>query len=98
MDKHIRKALDDRRELIEARANAVLDRARIEGEDWIAALGAEPKRARAAQTRRRAARPVAAYRDRYGLTGPPPLGAEGEGGALTTARARAAPGSRPYGH
>jgi len=92
----MRQALDERRELIEARANAVLDRARIEGEDWIAALGAEPKRARAAQTWRRAARTVAAYRDRYGITGPTPLGAEGESDAQKIARARASAAIRTY--
>ena len=96
MTDDMRQALDERRELIETRANALLDRARIEGEEWIAALGAEPKRARAAQTWRRAARTVAAYRDRYGITGPTPLGAEGESDAQKIARARAAAAIRTY--
>ncbi|OUZ07047.1 conjugal transfer protein [Aeromicrobium sp. PE09-221] len=96
MTDDMRQALDERREMIETRANALLDRARIEGEEWIAALGAEPKRARAAQTWRRAARTVAAYRGRYGITGPTPLGAEGESDAQKIARARAAAAIRTY--
>lgn len=90
MSREMRQALTERRNLIESRADALLDAALIDGQEWIAALGAEPKQTRAAQTWRQAARTVAAYRDRYGITGQTPLGAPAENDAQKIVRARAA--------
>ncbi|MCS6711951.1 hypothetical protein JSY14_07935 [Brachybacterium sp. EF45031] len=88
----MRQALTERRDLIETRADALLDTALTEKHEWIAKLGVQPKQARAAQAWRYAARTIAAYRDRYGITGPAPLGApaEAESQKLDAARARAA--------
>ncbi|EWT06650.1 conjugal transfer protein [Intrasporangium chromatireducens Q5-1] len=70
----MRQALDERRELIEARADAVLDTARDAGETWTRPLGAPPRDSRKATAWRRHARTVAAYRDRYGIIDDTPLG------------------------
>lgn len=88
----LRQALTERRALIETRADALLDTARIEGQSWTTALGAEPKPSRAALAWRQAARTVAAYRDRYSVTHALPLGATAETDAqkIDAARARAA--------
>lgn len=88
----MRQALTERRDLIETRADALLDTALTEKHEWIAKLGIQPKQARAAQAWRYAARTIAAYRDRYGASGPAPLGApaEAEAQKIDAARARAA--------
>ena len=92
MPTELRQTLTERRDLIEARADALLDTALTEKHEWITKLGVQPKQARAAQAWRNAARTIAAYRDRYGITGPAPLGApaETETQKLDAARARAA--------
>lgn len=92
MPTELRQALTERRDLIEARADALLDTALTEKHKWITKLGVQPKQARAAQAWRNAVRTIAAYRDRYGITGPAPLGApaETETQRLDAARARAA--------
>ena len=92
MPSEMRQALTERRDLIEARADALLDTALTEKHEWITKLGTPPKTARAAQAWRNAARTIAAYRDRYGITGPAPLGApaEAETQKIDVARARAA--------
>ena len=85
----MRHALDERRELIEARADAVLDTARETGEAWTRPLGAPPRDPRKAQTWRRYVRTVAAYRDRYGITEDSPLGPTPESTVQKIDRARA---------
>jgi conjugative relaxase-like TrwC/TraI family protein len=92
MTTETRQALTERRDLIEARADAVLDRALTEREDWATALGTPPRSQRAEVTWRRQARVVAAYRDRYGVTASAPLGAPAENDAqkIDAARARIA--------
>ena len=87
-----RQALTERRDLIEARADARLAGALQNGETWMVALGPEPKDDKAAMIWRRHARTVAAYRDRYSITGPTPLGEPAESAAqkIDAARARAA--------
>ncbi|AYG04643.1 MobF family relaxase [Gryllotalpicola protaetiae] len=92
MSPEFRQALAKRRDLIEARADAILDAVVSEGHEWIEALGKQPKQERAAQLWRHAARTIAAYRDRYGIADPLPLGAPAEADAqkLDAARARAA--------
>jgi conjugative relaxase-like TrwC/TraI family protein len=92
MSPDMRQALAERRELIEARATALLDTALAEQEEWTAALGAAPKDFKIAAAWRRLALTVAAYRDRYDITGTSPLGApaESEAQKIDDARARAA--------
>lgn len=74
MSAEMRKALTERRELIEQRAEAVLDQAFSERQEWALALGGEPAEPRDAEGWRRQARTLAAYRDRYGITTKTPLG------------------------
>lgn len=92
MSGEFRQALTERRDLIDARADALLDTALTEQQGWAKALGAPPKDAKTAATWRRLARTVAAYRDRYGITDPTPLGspAENDTQKIDAARARAA--------
>ena len=92
MTTDMRRALTERRGLLEARADAILDQALNDGEPWTAVLGNPPKDERATVTWRRHARTVAAYRDRYSITGPAPLGAPAESTTqkIDAARARTA--------
>ena len=92
VDAEMRVALDERESLIEARADAMLDTALAEGVQWTRALGTPPDERRRAATWRKAARVVAAYRDRYRITDDAPLGAPAESAAqkVDTVRARAA--------
>lgn len=86
----MREALDEREELIEARADAALEAALTENAPWTKALGAQPDDRRRAAAWRKAARIVAAYRDRYRVTDDAPLGAPPESAAqkIDAARAR----------
>jgi conjugative relaxase-like TrwC/TraI family protein len=74
VDAEVRRALDERCALIEARADAVLDQALLANDSWTRALGQQPRDG-AAEWRRQA-RTVAAYRDRYDVVGPIALGPE----------------------
>lgn len=74
-DAEMRAALHVREELIEARADAVLDIVLAEDVPWTKALGTPPADQRQAAVWRKAARVVAAYRDRFRITGDTPLGA-----------------------
>ncbi|WP_338145171.1 hypothetical protein [Cryobacterium mannosilyticum] len=87
----MRRALDERSDLIEARASAALDEAILAGETWTRALGVVPRGSAAAAWQQHACA-VAAYRDRYGIVGARPLGPAPEPTAqrLDFARARAA--------
>lgn len=113
MTEQMRQGLDERRQLIEQRATAVLDTALTDEEPWTARLGAVPEGEKDARGWRREARVVAAYRDRYQVTGSHLLGPEPETTAqkIDYARAEAAlqraqnhaqherdaPGRRPAG-
>ncbi len=92
MSPDMRQALTERRDLIEASADAILDSALAEGQHWATALGTPPGDRRTAAEWRRYARTVAAYRDRYGINDPAPLGAPAESTAqkIDAARARTA--------
>ncbi|WP_417556577.1 MobF family relaxase [Microbacterium sp.] len=92
MSVEFRHALTERRDLIEARADVLLDAALTEQDGWTKTLGTPPKDAKTMATWRRLARTVAAYRDRYGITDPTPLGAAADDDAqkIDAARARAA--------
>jgi hypothetical protein len=87
----MRRALDERSDLIDARASAGLDDALLAGEAWTRALGVAPRGSAAAAWRLHGCT-VAAYRDRYGIVGGRPLGLAPEATAqrLDFARARAA--------
>jgi hypothetical protein len=73
MDESMRLALVERRRLLEERASARLDEALLAGETWTLSLGAAP-RGSVLSAWRRNAQTVAAYRDRYDITGPTALG------------------------
>ncbi|MCH6470707.1 relaxase domain-containing protein [Sinomonas sp. 5-5] len=89
MSQDMRDALDEREELIEARADAVLEVALDANAAWVAALGAPPRDHRGAGIWRQQARVVAAYRDRYAITADTPLVAPPETVAQKIDRARA---------
>ncbi|MCI2264858.1 MobF family relaxase [Sediminivirga luteola] len=92
MPEDMRQALDERRELIEQRADVVLGIALDEKATWTKALGTPPGDPRKALSWRRHARTVAAYRDRYGITDDTPLGTADATTAqkIDAARARSA--------
>ena len=90
MGSDMRHALDERRELIEARAEAVLVTARQAGEAWTRALGEPPGDPRKTAAWRRHARTIAAYRERYGITDVTPLGSPAESDTQKIDQARAA--------
>ena len=92
MSDEMRQTLNERRDLIEARADAVLDRALDEAAPWTVELGSQPADARKLASWRRSARVVTAYRDRYQVTADTALGAQAESVAqkIDTARARTA--------
>ncbi|MBM7472517.1 conjugative relaxase-like TrwC/TraI family protein [Subtercola frigoramans] len=75
MAAEMQQALTERRELIGRRADAVLDQATLEKQEWVLKIGEEPTEAEAAASWRRQARTIAAYRDRYDITANNPLGA-----------------------
>ncbi len=86
----MRKALTERRELIQQRAEAVLDQALSERQEWALALGDAPTEVKAAAEWRRQAQTVAAYRDRYGITTRTALGPAPDSDAQKIDAARAA--------
>jgi conjugative relaxase-like TrwC/TraI family protein len=83
-------ALSERRDLIEQRADVILDRAVSEKQDWVLALGTSAIEPRARAMWRSQARTVAAYRDRYGITAKSPLGPAPDSDAQKIDAARAA--------
>ncbi|WP_104177044.1 hypothetical protein [Cryobacterium sp. Y50] len=91
MDAAMHQALVQRADLIESRAAAVLDQALLAGEPWTRALGPE-SRGSADAAWHQSGCTVAAYRERYGITGAKPLGAVSDSTAqkLDAVRARAA--------
>ena len=92
IDVEMRAALDEREELIEARADATLEAALTENAAWTKALGTPLADRRRAAAWRKSARVVAAYRDRYRITDDAPIGAPPESAAqkIDAARARSA--------
>ncbi len=87
MTSDMQQALAERRHLIETRAEAVHDTAIQTQQPWVTALGQIPAHGRERQQWRRRAVVVAAYRDRYQITDPAPLGARPETTAQKTDRA-----------
>ena len=89
MTPEMRRALDERRALIEQRAAACLDTALTNAEPWLAALGTPPAGPQESATWRQYATVIAAYRDRYGISTASPLGtAESTRQKIDEARAR----------
>ncbi|WP_201023746.1 hypothetical protein [Leucobacter sp. G161] len=89
MSGEMHAALEERRSLIEERADAVLDRDISAGATWVQDIGAMPEEPRHAATWRRSARVAAAYRDRYTITTETALGAPPETTTQKIDRARA---------
>ena len=85
----MRQALDERRDLIDQRADAVLAKAVADGAQWIASLGYAPAAGPGRERWLVAARTIAAYRDRYSVTAPSPLGLRPESTAQRIDHARA---------
>ena len=79
-------------QLIQQRAEAVLNQALSERQEWALALGDAPAELEAAAAWRRQAQTVAAYRDRYGITTRTPLDPAPDSDAqkIDAARAKAA--------
>ena len=84
------QALTERRELIETRADAILDTARQTGEPWTQPLGDPPSGDREQARWRRDARTIAAYRERSQISDDTPLGPAPQSAAQKIDRARAA--------
>ncbi|MDN5757429.1 MAG: hypothetical protein L0H59_02680, partial [Tomitella sp.] len=89
MTSEMRQALTERRELIEARADAILDTALHGADPWTTALGETPADERGAARWRRDARTIAAYRDRYQVDDDAPLGPAPQTATQKIDRARA---------
>lgn len=89
MTEEMQRALLERAELMEGRAEAVLSAAIDESAPWVADLGAEPSDPRHSAVWRRAAQVVAAYRDRYRITDRPLLGVAPDSTSQRLDRARA---------
>lgn len=85
-----RQALNERRELMEARATALVERAISKHESWVAAAGRPPQGLAGSRDWEGAVRVIAAYRDRYDITGSHPLGSAPESITQRADRARAA--------
>lgn len=77
MSDEMRRSLDERSDLMRARAAALVDLARGRDEGWLRELGAPPADGRHAAWHSHA-RVVAAYRDRYGISSHSALGAAPE--------------------
>lgn len=92
MDAQMRRALDERRQLIEERAQALARAAVAERRAWVVPLGQPPARPAPRARWFQAAATIAAYRDRYEVTTESPLGPAPDAAAqrLDAARARAA--------
>lgn len=87
MPDDVHQALSERARLIETRANTLLDEAITDRAPWLRTLGTPPTRSQPMRHEwDRAARTVAAYRDRYQITGNRPLGATADGVPNTDAR------------
>ncbi len=74
MAEDMAEALRDRERLIEQRIDILIDRAERAEAAWLAALGTRPTDPADAREWEASRRALAAYRDRYGVTDPDPLG------------------------
>ena len=90
-----RQAIDERKQLIEARARALAEEAVRTGEAWTPALGARPTAPAERDRWLAAVITVAAYRDRYRITSDLP--SAGERRATRNAPTACVPAGRPRG-
>jgi hypothetical protein len=92
MPADVRRALTDLRDLIEQRATALASQAIQENQPWAGRLGPPPTDPARCASWEQQIQTIAAYRDRYGITGPDPLGPApiGQGQRLDHQRADAA--------
>lgn len=98
MGRDMRQALDERRDLIEQRADAVLDAAIAGDTPWVIELGEMPTDSQQLAAWRGSARVIAAYRDRYNTTDVSALGAPPESAVQKIDRARAEAVLRSLAH
>ncbi len=84
-----RRAVDERTELIEARARALAEEAAAAHEPWTRRLGPRPVDAGGKEAWLDAATTVAAYRDRYKITSDLPVGGGANHDAQRADRGRA---------
>jgi len=90
MDADMRRALEERRDLMEARASSLVAAAVAVDAPWLRALGEEPREPSVSVAWRRQARIVAAYRDRYRVADDDPMiGSPAIGAAQRIDEARA---------
>lgn len=83
------RGLRERQHLMESRASALVELAMSRSESWLARLPQAPVESLERQRWMTAAKTVAAYRDRYGVTSQSPLGATAETDAQNLDRSRA---------
>jgi len=88
MSSEDRQAIDERCELIECRAQALAEEAIENRQPWVRRLGEKPRDSHDRERWLLAASTVAAYRDRYKVTGELPLGASAATDAQRTNRQR----------
>lgn len=98
MSDDMRRALDERRHLIEQRARALAESALADDEPWTRYLGEPPRNARQRTVWMRYVETVAAYRDRYHIVADTPLGPTPEGTARRVDAARAGVAMRSARH
>lgn len=84
-----RRALDERQQEMEQRAVALTDQAVQRGEPWLRTIGPRPTQPADATNWMNEVRVVAAYRDRYGITGSNLLGPRPDDESQRSDRARA---------
>jgi conjugative relaxase-like TrwC/TraI family protein len=84
-----RQAIAERKQLIEARARALVEEAVRTGEPWVRRLGARPDTLAERDLWLGAATTVAAYRDRYRITSDLPVGGGAESDSQRAERLRA---------
>jgi hypothetical protein len=96
----MRRALEERRDLIERRARSLAGEAIDANAPWVRRLGDPPIDRRDRERWHRSLATIAAYRDRYGITTASPLGAEEGTDAQRLGRARVMAGLRelPIAH
>ncbi len=94
MNPEHRKALKERKKLMERRAHALAREATATRAAWVRRLGEPPADRRDRERWRRSVAAVAAYRDRYAITSESPLGSAPNNDAQRADRDRAAAASR----
>lgn len=89
MSTAMREALDERKNLIEARAIALAESATVDGPGWIRRLGEPPASPVARRNWIATVATIAAYRDRYKIVSDLPLGPGARSDAERADRRRA---------